>query len=128
MSPPNFRARTTVRNLAPGTAAISAASAIIFPIWQDLGVTTLWLTPVVKNAATEDYHGYGAVDLYAVDPHLGTLDDYKDLVSAAHQRRMKIFFDSVPNHVGPRHPWVAKLPSPIGSMAHSKNISILFLP
>jgi len=39
---------------------------------------------------------YGAVDLYAVDPHLGTLDDYKDLVSAAHQRRMKIFFDSVP--------------------------------
>ncbi len=80
------------------------------PYLQDLGVTTLWLTPVVKNGATEDYHGYGAVDLYAVDPHLGTLDDYKDLVSAAHQRRMKIFFDSVPNHVGPRHPWVAKPP------------------
>jgi glycosidase len=79
---------------------------------QDLGVTTLWLTPVVKNGATEDYHGYGAVDLYSVDPHLGTLDDYKDLVSAAHQRRMKIFFDSVPNHVGQRHPWVARPPLP----------------
>jgi neopullulanase len=80
------------------------------PYLQDLGVTTLWLTPVVKNGATEDYHGYGAVDLYAVDPHLGTLDDYKDLVAAAHQRRMKIFFDSVPNHVGPHHLWVTKPP------------------
>jgi len=79
---------------------------------QNLGVTTLWLTPVVKNGATEDYHGYGAVDLYAVDPHLGSLDDYKELVSAAHQRKMKIFFDSVPNHVGPGHPWVAKPPLP----------------
>jgi glycosidase len=79
---------------------------------QDLGVTSLWLTPVVKNGATEDYHGYGAVDFYAVDPHLGSLDDYRDLVSAAHKQKMKIFFDSVPNHVGPRHPWVAKPPLP----------------
>ncbi|HLK03881.1 MAG TPA: alpha-amylase family glycosyl hydrolase [Candidatus Acidoferrum sp.] len=79
---------------------------------QGLGVTTLWLTPVVKNGATEDYHGYGAVDLYSVDPHLGSLDDYKDLVTAAHQRRMKILFDSVPNHVGPRHPWVVRPPLP----------------
>lgn len=77
---------------------------------QNLGVTTLWLTPIVKNGATEDYHGYGATDLYAADPHLGTLDDYKELVTAAHQRRMKILFDSVPNHVGPRHPWVSKPP------------------
>jgi len=79
---------------------------------QGLGVTTLWLTPIVKNGAAEDYHGYGAVDLYSVDPHLGTLDDYRELVSAAHKQRMKIFFDSVPNHVGPRHPWVARPPMP----------------
>lgn len=78
----------------------------------DLGITTLWLTPVVKNGATEDYHGYGAVDLYSVDPHLGSLDDYKDLVSAAHHRKLKIMFDAVPNHVGSRHPWVAKPPLP----------------
>jgi glycosidase len=77
---------------------------------QDLGISTLWLTPIVKNGATEDYHGYGAVDLYSVDPHLGSLDDYKNLVDAAHKRQMKIFFDFVPNHVGPRHPWVAKPP------------------
>jgi neopullulanase len=79
---------------------------------KELGVTTLWLTPVVKNGATQDYHGYGAVDLYAVDPHLGSLDDYKGLASDLRKQRMKLFFDAVPNHVGPNHPWVAKPPQP----------------
>jgi neopullulanase len=79
---------------------------------KELGVTTLWLTPIVKNEATQDYHGYGAVDLYAVDPHLGTVKDYQELVAAAHQQHMKIFFDAVPNHVGPKHPWVSNPPLP----------------
>jgi neopullulanase len=78
--------------------------------FKDLGVTTLWLTPIVKNSAAEDYHGYGAVDLYAVEPHLGTLRDYQELVIAAHQQHMKILFDLVPNHVGPHHPWVTNPP------------------
>lgn len=79
---------------------------------SDLGVNTLWLTPIVKNGATQDYHGYGAVDLYAVDPHLGTLGDYQELTAAAHRQHMKILFDFVPNHVGPRNPWVANPPLP----------------
>jgi neopullulanase len=79
---------------------------------KELGVTTLWLTPVVKNGAAQDYHGYGAVDLYAVDPHLGSLKDYQNLVAAAHKEKMKIFFDAVPNHVGPLHPWVENPPLP----------------
>jgi neopullulanase len=79
---------------------------------KDLGVTTVWLTPIVTNGVTQDYHGYGAVDLYAVDPHLGTLQDYQDLVAAAHKLHMKILFDVVPNHVGPLHPWVANPPTP----------------
>jgi glycosidase len=82
------------------------------PYLKDLGVTTLWLTPVLKNGAAQDYHGYGAVDLYAVDPHLGTIGDYQELVAEAHRQGMKIFFDFVPNHVGPGHPWVAEPPSP----------------
>jgi neopullulanase len=82
------------------------------PYLKDLGVTTLWLTPIVKNGAAQDYHGYGAVDLYAVDPHLGTIDDYRDLVTEAHKQGMKILFDLVPNHVGPKHPWVAEPPLP----------------
>jgi glycosidase len=78
---------------------------------KNLGVTTLWLTPIVKNGATEDYHGYGAVDLYSVDPHLGTLADYQQLVQAAHKQHLKILFD-LPNQVGPEHPWVAHPPMP----------------
>jgi glycosidase len=81
------------------------------PYLKELGVTTLWLTPIVKNGEAQSYHGYGAVDLYAVDPHLGTLRDYQELVSAVHQQHMKVFFDVVPNHVGPRHPWVARPPT-----------------
>ena len=79
---------------------------------KDLGVTTLWLTPIVRNGGPESYHGYGAVDLYAVDPHFGTLRDYQELVEAAHRQHMKIFFDIVPNHVGPGHPWAANPPLP----------------
>ena len=93
---------------------------------KDLGVTTLWLTPIVKNGATEDYHGYGAVDLYAVEPHLGSLREYQELVAAAHQQHMKILFDIVPNHVGPKHPWAAKPPLPDwfhGTVQHHMNSS-----
>lgn len=82
------------------------------PYLKDLGITTLWLTPVVKNGAAADYHGYGAVDLYAVDPHLGSVQDYQDLVDAAHKQHQKVFFDAVPNHVGPLHPWVKNPPLP----------------
>jgi len=82
------------------------------PYLKDLGVTALWLTPIVKNGAAQDYHGYGAVDLYAVDPHFGALKDYQDLVAAAHKQGMKTLFDAVPNHVGPKHPWVANPPLP----------------
>jgi glycosidase len=82
------------------------------PYLKDLGVTTLWLTPVLKNGAPQDYHGYGAVDLYAVDPHLGNINEYQQLVTAAHQQEMKILFDAVVNHVGPNHPWVKNPPLP----------------
>lgn len=78
---------------------------------KDLGSTTLWLTPIVKNGAAQDYHGYGAVDLYSVDPHLGTVRDYQELVEAAHKQHLKVFFDIVPNHVGPLHPWLKDPPA-----------------
>ena len=93
---------------------------------KDLGITALWLTPIVKNGATDDYHGYGATDLYAVEPHLGTLQDYQELVAAAHKERMKIVFDIVPNHVGAKHPWAAKPPLPDwfhGTARHHRNAS-----
>jgi neopullulanase len=80
---------------------------------KDLGVTTLWLTPVYdQNNSTSDYHGYGAVDLYKVEDHFGTMADYQAFVSAAHRQGLKVLFDTVPNHVGPNHPWAKSQPAP----------------
>jgi glycosidase len=80
---------------------------------QQLGVSTIWTTPVVSNGAMpESYHGYAATDLYAVDSHFGTLDDYRHLSDALHARGMKLVIDLVPNHIGVQHPWVLDPPAP----------------
>jgi len=80
---------------------------------QDLGITTVWTTPAYDNSGSpESYHGYGATDMYSVDPHFGTLADYQHLASALHARGLKIVLDTVPNHVGPAHPWVLDPPTP----------------
>lgn len=80
------------------------------PYLKDLGATALWLTPFWKNA--NDYHGYGVTDFYAVDPHFGSLGDYKKLVAAAHAQGTKFVFDYVVNHTGPDHVWAKKPPLP----------------
>jgi neopullulanase len=80
---------------------------------QELGFTTVWITPVYANEREPDsYHGYGATDMYAVDPHYGSLADLQALASALHRRHMKLVLDTVPNHVGPKHPWVDDEPDP----------------
>ena len=74
---------------------------------QQLGVTALWTTPVASNGAMpESYHGYAATDLYAVDSHFGSIEDYRHLSDALHARGMKLVIDLVPNHLGVQHPWV----------------------
>ena len=82
------------------------------PYLRELGVTTLWLNPIYDNdnASPQDYHGYGPVDYYAVDEHLGSLKEFQELVAAAHAHGIKIFLDQVLNHTGPRHPWAKAMP------------------
>jgi len=94
------------------------------PYLKELGVTALWLTPVYDNvnhlnerekydgAATTDYHGYGAVDFYAVEEHFGTMAKLKELVDNAHRLGIKVIQDEVANHTGPYHPWVNDPPTP----------------
>jgi glycosidase len=82
---------------------------------KQLGVTTIWTTPLYDNSAEQSgnsYHGYSATDMYAVDPHLGTIADLQALVRAAHARGMKVVLDTVPNHVGAAHPWTKDMPTP----------------
>ncbi len=78
---------------------------------HDLGVTTLWLTPVWKNTDS-DYHGYHVVDFYALDDHMGSLQEYQALVADAHKLGMKVLIDYVVNHTGPHHPWADDPPTP----------------
>lgn len=78
---------------------------------HDLGVTTLWLTPVWKNTDS-DYHGYHVVDFYAIDDHMGSLAEYQSLVADAHKLGMKVLMDYVANHTGPKHVWANDPPTP----------------
>ena len=87
---------------------------------RDLGVNTLWLTPVSKNA-NSDYHGYHVVDFYALDEHMGSMQEYQGLVADAHRLGMKVLIDYVVNHTGPHHPWANDPPTPTwfhGAPAH----------
>ena len=79
---------------------------------QQLGVTTVWVTPPYENLGAESYHGYHATDMYRVDPHWGSMADLQALAAALHKRGMKLVLDDVPNHVGPLNPWVQDEPTP----------------
>ena len=88
---------------------------------QQLGVTTVWVTPPYENLGAESYHGYHATEMYRVDPHWGTMADLQSLAAALHKRGMKLVLDTVPNHVGPLNPWVKDEPTPNwfhGTAAH----------
>ncbi len=73
---------------------------------EGLGTTAIWLTPSFENRpvqgtgadASAGYHGYWITDFTRIDPHLGTNEDMRALIDAAHTRGMKVFFDIITNH------------------------------
>lgn len=79
--------------------------------FTDLGVTSLWLTPVLENDRPADggkystYHGYATTDYYRVDPRFGTNEEYKVLVDECHKKGLKVVMDMIFNHCGDYHPW-----------------------
>ena len=94
---------------------------------KGLGTTAIWLTPAFKNRpvqgtgsdASAGYHGYWITDFTRIDPHLGTNEDMKTLVDAAHRKGMKVFFDIITNHTadvidyqGGQHAYVDKTAKP----------------
>jgi len=95
---------------------------------HDLGVTTIWLTPVWKNS-NSDYHGYHVVDFYAIDDHMGTMAEYQSLIADAHKLGMKVLMDYVGNHTGPTNLWASDPPTPTwlhGTPAHHLDPSYSF--
>lgn len=85
--------------------------------FNELGVTALWLTPVLENDRPADegkyssYHGYATSDFYNVDPRLGSNDDYRQLVAECHKRGLKMVMDMIFNHCADTHPWNLDAPS-----------------
>jgi len=71
---------------------------------QELGATTLWLTPVLINDMPHaSFHGYAFTDHYTIDPRFGGEKAYQEMIDAAHGRGMKVIQDAVYNHVGINH-------------------------
>ncbi len=68
----------------------------------DLGVSGIWLMPINPSPS---YHGYDVTDYYAVNPQYGTIEDFKNLLSQAHRRGIRVIIDLVMNHTSNWHPW-----------------------
>jgi len=93
---------------------------------KSLGASALWTTPVYDNADVPDtkesyppemptttgFHGYGAVDFYGVDEHVGNMAKLKEFVYKAHQAGFVVLQDQVVNHTGPYHVWANDPPTP----------------
>ena len=84
--------------------------------FNELGVTALWLTPVLENNSPDangysTYHGYATTDYYRIDPRFGTNEEYARLVREAHAKGLKVVMDMIFNHCGFEHPWVKDMPS-----------------
>ena len=85
--------------------------------FNELGVTALWLTPVLENDSPDNeqgystYHGYATTDYYRVDPRFGTNADYRRLCDEAHAKGLKVVMDMIFNHSGFEHPWTLDMPT-----------------
>lgn len=91
---------------------------------SDLGVTTVWISPIVANIAYDvsagssdgafyGYHGYWAQDFKRLNPHFGTLEEFHELIDTAADHDIKIMVDVVLNHAGyGMHPDDSKLDNP----------------
>ncbi|GAB3887120.1 alpha-amylase family glycosyl hydrolase [Spirosoma agri] len=69
---------------------------------KGLGISAIWLMPISPSPT---YHKYDVTDYYGIDPDYGTMDDFRRLISEAHQRGIAVIIDLVIHHTSVRHPW-----------------------
>lgn len=92
---------------------------------KSLGATAIWTTPVYDNndrfdtkevyenvPQTTGYHGYGAVDFYAVEERLGDMAKLREFVQSAQAKGFRVIQDQIANHSGPYHVWAEDPPTP----------------
>jgi len=91
------------------------------PYLAALGIDAVWLSPFYPSALADG--GYDVDDYRDVDPRLGTLDDFDQLVAALHEANIRLIVDIVPNHTSDRHEWFREaLASEKGSPARERYI------
>lgn len=91
------------------------------PYLKKLGIDAVWLSPFYPSALADG--GYDVDDYRNVDPRLGTLDDFDDMVDALHRAGIKLIVDIVPNHSSNRHEWFTQaLAAPKGSPERDRYI------
>jgi alpha-glucosidase len=73
-----------------------------------LGVDALWLSPIYPSPLAD--FGYDVSDYTGIDPQFGTMDDFDELVAAAHERGLRILLDLVACHTSIEHPWFREHP------------------
>ncbi|MDE7095950.1 MAG: cyclomaltodextrinase N-terminal domain-containing protein, partial [Muribaculaceae bacterium] len=79
---------------------------------DSLGVTAVWLNPVLENDMPGgSYHGYATTDYYRVDPRFGTNKEYAELIDTLHGKGIKMIMDMIFNHSGSHHPWALDPPA-----------------
>lgn len=92
--------------------------------FNNLGINTLWISPVVKNpegpygqwtktpkTKFSGYHGYWPVSLRATDPRFCTESELKQMIEIAHKHHINVFLDYVAHHVHEEHPLVKQKPT-----------------
>ena len=86
-----------------------------------LGIDAVWLSPFYPSALADG--GYDVDDYMDIDPRIGTLEEFDELISKLHDRNIRVFVDIVPNHSSDRHVWFQEaLASERGSAARDRYI------
>ena len=73
------------------------------PYLKNLGITAVWLNPIYLSPGVDN--GYDVSDYYQIDPVMGTMADFENLVQDLHQAGIKLIMDFVLNHTSDQHPW-----------------------
>lgn len=78
---------------------------------SDLGVTAVWVCPVLENDMPGgSYHGYATTDYYRIDPRFGTNEEWAEFIAEAQKRDIKVVMDMIFNHSGSAHRWLENMP------------------
>ncbi|MFC3298464.1 glycoside hydrolase family 13 protein [Arthrobacter agilis] len=129
MQDPNWWRQAAVYQIYPRSFADSDGDGIgdlkgitsRIPYLRSLGVDAVWLSPFYPSALADG--GYDVDNYRDVDPKLGTLDDFDEMIAALHDAGIKLIADIVPNHTSNRHAWFREaLASPKGSAARDRYI------